>query len=73
MQIGNIRFGVLICLGSYRGKERHKKNWINNEKRMGAVKTEKEEFSFSEKEKKLRVRVADGHVEQNGITIIMGP
>lgn len=40
---------------------------------MGAVKTEKEEFSFSEKEKKLRVRVADGNEEQNGITIIMGP
>ena len=36
---------------------------------MGAV---KEGFSFSNKKKKLRVRVADGNEEQNGITIIMG-
>ena len=36
---------------------------------MGAV---KEGFSFSNKKKKLRVRVADGNEEQNGITIIIG-
>ena len=39
---------------------------------MGAVKTEKEEFSYSHKKKKLRVRVADGNEEQNGTTLING-
>ena len=39
---------------------------------MGAVKTEKEEFSYSHKKKKLRVRVADGNEEPNGTTLING-
>ena len=39
---------------------------------MGAVKTEKKEFSFSNKRKKQRVREVEGNKKQNGINIIMG-
>lgn len=33
---------------------------------MGAVKTEKKEFSFSNKKKKQRVREVEGNKKQNG-------